>query len=99
MKETMGEDWSRSVVLVNLRDFLNPTPNQSRLNLAALRHSVMSIILCQQKKRGSCSLFEIFVSKDGKQNPFHTGSVTEGSHRSSPPSDLSESAFNRISCP
>jgi len=28
------------------------------------RPSVMSIVLCQQKKWGSCSLFKILVSKD-----------------------------------
>ena len=57
---------------------------------------VMSIVLCQQKKWSSSSLFKILISKDRKQNPFHTGSITKGSHGSASSSYLHEASFNRI---
>jgi hypothetical protein len=41
-------------------------------------------------------LFKIFISKDRKQNWFHTGAITEGPHRSSSSPDFHERSFNCI---
>jgi hypothetical protein len=57
---------------------------------------VVSIVLGQQKKWSSCPLFKILMSKDRKQNPFHTGSITKGAHRSGSSADLHESTLNGI---
>ena len=57
---------------------------------------VTSSVLCQQKKWGSGALFKILISKDRKQNPFHTGSITKSAHGSRSSAYLHESPFNGI---
>jgi len=56
----------------------------------------MSIVLCQQKKWGSCCLFKVFVCKDCIENSLHARTITEGPHGPASPSDFPESPLNRI---